>query len=182
MWLRPKPCLIEKTVKKTLVFTVFLRMGNKMLCGRLFINTWPCLQIKELSINTGCTSVEYAACMRMPVFPCKHSCCYYELRGPIFAIFITRGPEGYEGIDCISRQKTSDTNNCLWTWRPCKIMQRRGPQGFVELYHSRARLQRQRPHKTRCPDSEFILVQMLAILDCRQWVTKAKVPIAASRT
>ena len=51
----------------------------------------------------------------------------------------------------------------------------------VELYHSRARLQRQRPHKARCPDSEFILIQMLAILDCRQWVTKAKVPIAASR-
>ena len=27
--------------------------------------------------------------MRMPVFPCKHKCCYYKLRGPIFATFIT---------------------------------------------------------------------------------------------
>ena len=27
--------------------------------------------------------------MRMPVFPCKHNCCYYKLRGPIFATFIT---------------------------------------------------------------------------------------------
>ena len=33
--------------------------------------------------------MEYAAYMRMLVFPCKHKCCYYKLRGPIFATFIT---------------------------------------------------------------------------------------------
>ena len=52
--------------------------------------------------------MEYAALLRMPVFPCKYKCCYYKLRGPIFATFITcnlRGPEGCEGIDCISNPK-----------------------------------------------------------------------------
>ena len=158
-------------------------MANTMLCGRLSIYTWPCLETKELSINTGFTSVEYAAYMRMRVFPCKHRCCYYKLRGPIFATFITVEDQKYmKGLIVYQTKEISNAENYLWTWRPCKIMPRPGPQGFAELSHSRARLRRQRPHKTRCPDSEFILIQMLAILDCRQRVTKAKVPIAASRT
>ena len=77
-----------------------------MLCGRLFINTWPCLSTKELSINTGVTSVEYGAYMRMPVFPCKHKCCcYIAQRSNLRRLYNLIGPEGCEGIDCISNQR-----------------------------------------------------------------------------
>ena len=144
MWFRPRRCLTEKTMK-SLVFTVFLRMENPMLCGRLFINTWP----TELSINTGVTSVEHGAYVRTPVFPCKHKCCcYIAQRSNLGHLYNPIGPEGYEGIDCIPNQKISDTDTCGHGGhaRACKGLDHKGSWSFII---PRARLQRHRPHKTR---------------------------------
>ena len=57
--------------------------------------------------------MEYAAYMRMLVLPCKHKCCYYKLRGPIFATFITiEDQKGMKGLIIYQTKNISETDTC----------------------------------------------------------------------
>ena len=57
--------------------------------------------------------MEYAAYMRMLVFPCKHKCCYYKLRGSIFATFMTiEDQRDMKGLIVYQTKNISDTDTC----------------------------------------------------------------------
>ena len=128
-------------------------MESIVLCSPLFINTWPCLWTNGLSINTWSTYVETGAYVRMHVFPCNHKTTSADATK-------LRGPI-FAAITTIKISEHLDQYEC----------------GHVVLYGPLPLKHRSRSDKA----PQILVVQAFAWLDCRLRVTKAIVPIAASR-